>query len=603
LHSLYGNYEKYYRRWEEDKKAQAEGQTPPVFIVVCNNTNVSKMVYDYVAGWVKRLECGSSLPLSTRPQLAGAPVGGSELPLSESESKLSHSKAGAARTPDTILVPGELPIFSNVEDAQWRSSPNTVLIDSEQLESGQAMSPEFKKIAAIEIEEFKADYRRRFPGRDTEALTDEDLLREVMNTVGKPGKLGEHVKCVVSVSMLTEGWDANAVTHILGVRAFGTQLLCEQVVGRGLRRMGYATEKQTIKVNGKQVEFEGYPTQYAEVYGVPFSFIPAAGSAKEPKPGPAPKRVRALEERAACEITFPRLTGYRFDFTEERLTAAFSEKSKLALSTADVPTKTENAPIVGEGSIHTLDDLKKHRQQEVAFRLAKVLLEEKFRDDGGNTKAWLFPQLLDISKRWLRECVVCKDNTFPQMLLLHDQAYKAVERVYTAIVASTHQDKILKPILRPFDTVGSTRYVDFDTIRDTYDTRPDKCHINRVVGDTKSWEQKLAQTLEDMNEVICYAKNDHVGFTIPYTFNGQEENYRPDFIARINDGHGLGDVLNLILEVTGAKDEKKATKVPTAEDLWIPAVNNHGGFGRWAFLEISDPWNAQDMIRKTILEC
>jgi type III restriction enzyme len=556
LHSLYGNYEKYYRRWEQDKKAQDEGQTPPVFIVVCNNTNVSKLVYDYVAGWEKPLPDGSM-----------------------------------------VKVPGELPVFSNVEDGQWLSRPNTVLIDSEQLESGEAMSAEFKKIAAVEIEEFKADYRRRFPGRDAEALTDEDLLREVMNTVGKPGKLGEHVKCVVSVSMLTEGWDANTVTHILGVRAFGTQLLCEQVVGRGLRRMGYATERQIVRVAGKEIEFDGYPTQYAEVYGVPFSFIPAAGSAKEPKPGPAPKRVRALEERAECEITFPRLTGYRFDFTEERLGAVFSEKSKLALSTADVPTKTENAPIVGEGSIHTLDDLKKHRPQEVAFRLAKLVLEEKFRDDAGNTKAWLFPQLLDISKRWLAECLTCKDNTFPQMLLLHEQVYKAVERIYTAIVASTHQEKILKPILRPYDSVGSTRYVDFDTIRPTYETRPDKCHINRVVADTESWEQKLAQTLEDMVEVICYAKNDHVGYTIPYTFNGQEENYRPDFIARINDGHGTQDPMNLILEVTGARDERKATKVATAQDLWVEAVNNHGGFGRWAFIEIVDPWNAQDTLR------
>src|SRR5439155_23532150 len=106
--------------------------------------------------------------------------------------------------------------------------------------SGEAMSADFKKMAVTEIEEFKAEYRARFPGRDTADLTDEDLLREVMNTVGKPGKLGEHVKCVVSVSMLTEGWDANTVTHILGVRAFGTQLLCEQVVGRALRRRSYA---------------------------------------------------------------------------------------------------------------------------------------------------------------------------------------------------------------------------------------------------------------------------------------------------------------------------------------------------------------------------
>ncbi len=127
--------------------------------------------------------------------------------------------------------------------AGWLHRPNTILIDSQQLESGEAMSAEFKKIAAREIEEFKAEYRVRFPGRDAETLTDEDLLREVMNTVGKAGKLGEQVKCVVSVSMLTEGWDANTVTHILGVRAFGTQLLCEQVVGRALRRISYAAER------------------------------------------------------------------------------------------------------------------------------------------------------------------------------------------------------------------------------------------------------------------------------------------------------------------------------------------------------------------------
>jgi len=146
--------------------------------------------------------------------------------------------------------------------------------------------------------------------------------------------------------MLTEGWDANTVTHVLGVRAFGTQLLCEQVVGRGLRRMSYAANEKGM-----------FDPEYAEVYGVPFSFIPCSGSTKEPKPGPLPTRVRALEERIACEITFPRLLGYRYDIAGERLAATFSEDSRLSLSTADIPTETENAPIVGESSIHTLDDL------------------------------------------------------------------------------------------------------------------------------------------------------------------------------------------------------------------------------------------------------
>lgn len=211
------------------------------------------------------------------------------------------------------------------------------MVDSEQLESGEAMSAEFKKLAAKEIEEFKAEYRLRFPGRGDDNISDEDLLREVMNTIGKPGKLGEQVKCVVSVSMLTEGWDANTVTHILGVRAFGTQLLCEQVVGRGLRRMSYVTEARSFAVNGQQVVFQGFPVEYAEVYGVPFSFIPCAGTGEGPKPGPIPTRVRALPERITLEITYPRLIGYRYDLAGEIFTAKFTEDSQYILSTTDIP--------------------------------------------------------------------------------------------------------------------------------------------------------------------------------------------------------------------------------------------------------------------------
>jgi type III restriction enzyme len=185
---------------------------------------------------------------------------------------------------------------------------------------------------------------------------------------------------------------------------------------------------------------------------------------------------------------------------------------------------------VGESSIHTLDDLKNKREQEVAFLLAKLVLEKYFRDDADNTKQWLFPQILGISRRWLEGCVTCKDNTFPQMLLLIELAHEAADRIYHAIVASAHQDRILKPILRPYDPVGSTSYVDFDTTRNVYATRADKCHINFVVCDTGSWEQKMAQTLEDMEEVACYVKNQNLGFAIPYTINGEEHNYVPDFI-------------------------------------------------------------------------
>lgn len=548
LHSLYGNYEKYYRLWEQNTEARARGITPPVFIVVCNNTNVSKLVFDYVAGWEKQL--------------------GEE----------------------TIVQAGQMAIFRNDDgNGAWLQRPNTILVDSHQLESGDAMSDDFKKIASREIDEFKAEYRMRFPGRDTENLTDEDLLREVMNTVGKAGKLGEHVKCVVSVSMLTEGWDAQTVTHILGVRAFGTQLLCEQVVGRALRRMSYAANSE-----GR------FEPEYAEVYGVPFSFIPCSGATTDPKPGPMPTRVRALENRSSCEITFPRLQGYRYDIAGERLNVLFTKDSQLALSTIDIPTKVQLDPIVGESSIHTLDDLKRRRPNEVAFLLAKLILERYFRDDDGNDKPWLFPQLVGIAKRWLDECVTLKDNTFLQLLLLIEFAHDAADRIYKAIVASTDGNAALKPILSPYDTIGTTRYVDFDTTRHVYSTREDKCHISHVVADTGSWEQKMAETLEDMPEVVRYVKNHNLGFTIPYTIGGEEKNYIPDFIVCINDGDSTDNLLNVIIEVTGEDRKDKAAKVSTARTLWVPAVNAHGGFGRWAFIEINDPWDAQNTIRKTL---
>lgn len=554
LHSLYNNYQRYHQRWEE---SEAEREVPPpVFIVVCNNTNVSKLVYDYIAGWDKELKDGS-----------------------------------------TVAVPGQLSLLSNVEDGQWIARPKTILIDSVQLESGEAMSAAFKRIARREIDRFKAEYRQRFPGRDPESLTDEDLLREVMNTVGKPGRLGEHVKCVVSVSMLTEGWDATTVTHILGVRAFGTQLLCEQVVGRGLRRMSYAAETHEMQVNGEVHEVEVFPVEYAEVYGVPFSFIPTRGAATPPQPGPRPTRVRALEERVVCEITFPRVVGYRYEIGSERISAKFTADSQMAISTQDVPTRTENAPIVGESTIHTLYDLMIRREQEIDFLLAKLVLERYFRDADGYAKPWLFPQLIDIVRRWRSESLTLKDNTFPQLLLLTQFADRAAEHIYQSIVQSTSEDRTLAPILRPYDTLGSTRYVDFDTTRPVYPTDPGKCHISHVVADTGSWEQKLAQGLEEMDQVVRYVKNHGLGFTIPYTLDGQEHQYTPDFIVRVDDGHGSADLLNLIVEVSGEPRQEKAAKVATARNLWVPAVNNQGGFGRWGFIEITDPWDAKNTIR------
>lgn len=545
LHSLYRNYVKRYNVWAEREQGRPGGGPPPVFIVVCNNTNVSKLVYDYVSGWEDRIG--------------------------------DHS----------VVKEGKLPVFSNGDGhGKWLARPNTILVDSLQLESGNAMTPEFKAIAAREIEEFKRQYRDRFPGGNTDDLTDEDLLREVMNTVGKPGQLGEHVRCVVSVSMLTEGWDANTVTHVLGVRAFGSQLLCEQVVGRALRRMSYTPNEDGM-----------FDPEYAEVYGVPFSFIPSTGAVGDPKPRPAPTRVRALESRAQAEITFPRLVGYRYEIPDGRLEATFTPDSELSLSTYDIPSKVEVAGITGIQEVHELYDAEGFRPSTLAFQLAQAALERYLRDDEDKLRPWLFPQVLRITRQWMAECVTLKDNASIQMLTIGGYQHDAVDRIYRAIVATDVGHPSVRPILRPYDTVGSTRFVDYDTTKPVWVTDGDKCHVTHVVADTGSWEQKLAKTVEEMSEVVRYVKNENLGFTIPYTVDGDERQYIPDFIAVIDDGRGQDDLLQLLIEVTGEKKRDKAAKVATARTLWVPAVSNHGGFGRWSFIEIAAPWNAANDIR------
>ena len=195
LDALYGHYEKTFSLWAETKVS-----VPPCFIVVCNNTSTSKLVYDYISGFQRQNNDGSSQ-----------------------------------------LQFGRLPLFQNHDEhGNPLARPRTLLIDSEQLESGEALDDNFRAMAADEIDRFRREIiERTGDARQADNLTDQDLLREVMNTVGKPGRLGADIRCVVSVSMLTEGWDANTVTHVLGVRAFGTQLLCEQVIGRALRRQSY----------------------------------------------------------------------------------------------------------------------------------------------------------------------------------------------------------------------------------------------------------------------------------------------------------------------------------------------------------------------------
>jgi type III restriction enzyme len=540
LDSLYGSYDKAFRQWE-GSQAAADGEPPPVFIVVCNNTTVSKMIYDYIAGWERQIGTDGQ----------------------------------------SVLVPGRLPLFSNIQHDEWLNRPRTILVDSLQLESGDALTPEFRRVAAAEIEEFTAEYLRRFPGRSADDVDNAEILREVMNTVGKKDKLGEPVRCVVSVSMLTEGWDANTVTHILGVRAFGTQLLCEQVVGRGLRRRSYAADE-----NGY------FSPEYADVYGVPFQFIPTVAKTRDLTIKPN-RRVHAVPDQAAAQITFPRLVGYRIELPDEELWADFSERSRLVLSTADMPTETVVSGLIGSSGTHTLDELRSKRDQEIAFYLARRIMERFLA--GQDPKPWYFPQLLRITKRWLAERLTCERETFPGLLLIGENAERAASLILHEVVSFQPGNR--QPMVRPMlasDPAGSTAIVDFYTTKDVYPTSEQRCHVNFVVLDGphgNTWEERVAQLLEVLPSVAAYVKNDHLGFTIPYAFQGRGRQYLPDFLVRLRPLEEDEETRTLIVEVSGSHKPPGPTKekAETTRDLWLPAVNNHGEFGRWSYCELTDP--------------
>lgn len=544
LLSLYGSYEKYYDRYEEARKKNP-AVMPPVMIVVCNNMTVSKLVYEWIAG--------------RESQTAGGRI---------------------------AIEKGNLPIFRNEDGHALLEKPNTLLIDSARLESGEGVTPEFKKTFEREIEEFRTDYRRRFPGRDEP--TEEELLREVMNTVGKPGRLGENIKCVVSVSMLTEGWDVNTVTHILGVRAFSTQLLCEQVVGRALRRVDYTPDESGL-----------LRAEYAEVYGVPFILWDEGDNPPPPPPPVEYHHVEALPERAKeFEISFPRVEGYHYEIDEQRLAAKFTEESKTVVE--NEMTKVVLEGIIGEETEETMEKIRERREADVITRITAELLKRYYRDADGAEKYWLFPQLKRIVEEYVKTQVVLKDNMFIGFLSVGDYLRSACEKIQHAIVTENLEgqkgERKLLPVLSGRSIRGSTAGVDFLTTRPVFATT--KSHLNYVVADTEVWEQAVAKRLEEMDEVISYAKNYKLHFVVPYERNGATHPYFPDYIVRVRKQDG--SILNLIIEVTGEKDQMKVAKVKTATDLWVPAVNNHGGFGQWAMLEIRDVHEAQKLIRDAI---
>ena len=549
LQALYGHYEKTFRLWQERGLP-----VPPCFIIVCQNTAISKLVYDYVSGFYRQNEDGVS-----------------------------------------TLENGRLPLFRNFDDTTGNPlpRPNTLLIDSEQLEAGDALDENFHKMAADEIERFRREIiERTGDARAAENITEQELLREVMNTVGKPGQLGANIRCVVSVSMLTEGWDANNVTHILGIRAFGTQLLCEQVIGRALRRQSYDLNEEGL-----------FNTEYADVFGVPFDFTakPVIALVQPPRETVQVKAVRPARDH--LEIRFPRVEGYRVELPQERLIAEFNNDSVLELTPELVgPSKTRNQGIIGEAVDMTLEHLADMRQSSLLFELTKHLLYTKFRDPGEEPKLHLFGQLKRITRQWLDTCLVCKGGTYPGLLMYQDLADMACNRITAGITRALEGERPIKALLDPYNPTGSTAHVRFATSRaDRWETNgpPPKNHVNWVILDS-DWEAEFCRVVESHPRVIAYTKNHNLGLEVPYRYGSESRQYRPDFIVLVDDGCGTDDPLHLVVEIKGYRREDAKEKKSTMENYWMPGVNNLKTYGRWAFAEFTEVYQIESDFETTL---
>ncbi|CCW33858.1 DNA/RNA helicase, superfamily II [Chthonomonas calidirosea] len=425
-----------------------------------------------------------------------------------------------------------------------------------------------------------------------------ERLRKVVDTVGKtewegdgepPGK---PIRCIVSVGMLNEGWDAQNVTQILGLRAFTSQLLCEQVVGRGLRRLNYDDFTEP---------------EYVDVYGVPFEVIPVKKKAVSRTEVPKVSTlVRALPERKHLEITFPRVEGYVFD-VRSRLRVDWDGVPYLVISPTKAPTEVMVKPAVGyrlgrpdrlgpgPEVLHDRNPFhREKRLQATVYELAAEItgrLKEKRQDCAA--RHVLFPQVLRIVWEYLEKRVVLEEDTVLEEVALLKYRQQIVERLMEAIEPDVEAgEPPLLPVIERFRPIGSTSEVLFRTVRPTVGTT--KSHISHVVLDAPKWEHTVAFQLERMPEVISYARNDHLDFTISYEWQGVRHEYRPDYLIRLRQP---GDSeLKVILEVKGLETEQDRQKEAAAR-RWVIAVNHHRELGQWAFAVCREPARLQGILR------
>ena len=543
--------------------APGQDRTPPVLIVVCDHTDVATHVHRTISG---------------EESVAADPTDGPD-----DDEAGPRARRKPKPKPKKRYGPG-LRGFPELWNREGRTV--TLRIDSKLLEAAESDDPTATQKEAAEE------------------------LRQIVSTVGRPGAPGADIRCVVSVNMLSEGWDANNVTHILGLRAFHSQLLCEQVVGRGLRRMDYAPDPETGLLT----------PEYVDIFGVPFSLIPFKG--RRPEKGPPPEElpkheVLALPERRAFEIRFPVVEGYVAHLTRNRVTCYVQAVEPLRLDPTKIPTAAFVRPQVGYQIGHpgthggfgfeTVDRQAYYdstHPQEIAFEIAREIVSrltetthsaDAVASTGGaggadgrgvprsGSRAALFPQVLAIVEAYVRERVDLQ-GLDPCEIGLQTYAEQIAGRLLDAIAPDdTQGEPPVLPRLNRYRPVGSTAGVHFKTVRPVQPTAAS--HLNYVACHTASWEQAAMFRIEQLAQdglVECYARNYRLEFTIPCELYGEARAYEPDFIVRLCDG------LSVVLEIKGAPDPDADAKHQAAR-RWIHAVNNWGRLGGWEFLVCRDP--------------
>jgi type III restriction enzyme len=511
-------------QWE----ASADDPRPPVFILVCKNTAIAKVVYEWLA--------------------ENAPPAG--IPPSQI--------SGFVNTPERI---------------------NTIRVDSKvvsETDSGHADSDDRQWMRFTLDTVGRTTWPRDVQGRTLYPEGFEALAAKRKAPLHPPGR---DVRCIVSVGMLTEGWDCNTVTHIVGLRPFMSQLLCEQVVGRGLRRRTYE-----LGPDGLMTE------EVAKVFGVPFMVVPfKANPSGTPTPPPKRHHITSLPGRAHLEIRFPRVDGYR-QAIRNRVLVDWASVAPLVLDPTRIPPEVEmkgslpsnsgRPTLSGPGRLQRVDlnpFRAGRRLQELVFEMARDLTREYV--GGGACQApahVLFPQLVRIVERYVAEKVqpVAPAQTID--LFLSPYYGWAIERLAAAIRPdAAGGDAPEVPRYETSRGPGSTRDVDYWTSRDVREVT--RSHLNYVVADTLRWEQQAAYILDTHPAVEAFAKNAGLGFAIPYVHNGQSHDYVPDFFVRLAGRPGE----HLILETKGF-DELAEVKTAAAE-RWVAAVNADGAHGHWRY--------------------